>query len=461
MTKPFAWRSVITALVWIFWLGLTADVMRRYLHQDSAVPLAEDWLMVAPMTGHESNFSQWLWAQNNEHRIPVPRLVYLGVLKMSHGDFRAQGVANLALMSASAAGLILFVRRLRGGHTLAADVFFPLLFLHWGHSVQYQFPFLVSLIMPVMGALALGCVMAIPRLVVTPAIASLVGATMLLMPLCGLPGLLLVAAPVAYFSYVAWAMWSGQHGWIRDRRVSGILLGSVALVVAESCLYFVGYERAWSPPPVGLVAKAQIALLVLSYQFGLGSHLGFRSFGAVTVLLWVATAVCFALAAWKKRDQELVRPLAFAMFAANAVVFALAIGWARASWVKDFGVPTRYVLFAVPAAVACFIAWEVWGGPVWRRWMPRALAVILLVLLPWNTRAGSLYFSDWYDRGMTTLHRDVRTGMPMGELARKHQPFLIHWWKPADLETRMRWLKEAGIEPFARVADPDGPSAPP
>jgi len=51
------------------------------------VPLAEDWIMVSPLVGQETDLLKWLWAQNNEHRLPLQKAVYLGLLKASGGDF--------------------------------------------------------------------------------------------------------------------------------------------------------------------------------------------------------------------------------------------------------------------------------------------------------------------------------------------------------------------------------------
>ena len=44
------------------------------------------------------NLASWLWEQNNEHRMPVARLLLLGALKASGGDYRAGGLLNMALL---------------------------------------------------------------------------------------------------------------------------------------------------------------------------------------------------------------------------------------------------------------------------------------------------------------------------------------------------------------------------
>ncbi|MBK5186778.1 MAG: sugar transferase [Gemmatimonadaceae bacterium] len=114
------------------------------------IPLAEDWLMVPPMTGHEPRLASWLWAQNNEHRLPLPRLILLGVLMATH-DFRAGMVLNVLSLAALAAAMMLAARHLRGGVTRASDAFFPLALLHlgdWENLVWgWQFQFVCSAVL--------------------------------------------------------------------------------------------------------------------------------------------------------------------------------------------------------------------------------------------------------------------------------------------------------------------------
>ena len=112
------------AIVWAVWAGMLALLLWSYIPNSSRIPLAEDWYTVPLVTGQPVDLSAWLWEQNNEHRMPVARLLLLGALKASGGDYRAGGLLNMTLMAAGAAGLILFVRRLRGGRTDSVMSFF-------------------------------------------------------------------------------------------------------------------------------------------------------------------------------------------------------------------------------------------------------------------------------------------------------------------------------------------------
>lgn len=81
------------------------------------VPHGEDWFWVPAYTGHEVDFWGWLWSQNNEHRVPLPRLVGLATLHLTGGSFSAIGALNGLLLIGASIGLIVFLRKRRGGET--------------------------------------------------------------------------------------------------------------------------------------------------------------------------------------------------------------------------------------------------------------------------------------------------------------------------------------------------------
>ena len=93
MSTLFSPKSaVVTVTILLLAMALTSVVLCA-----RNIGLAEDWLMVPAMTGHQDNLLVWLWSQNNEHRLPVQRLIYLGLLRAT-GDFRSGMVLNQLLL---------------------------------------------------------------------------------------------------------------------------------------------------------------------------------------------------------------------------------------------------------------------------------------------------------------------------------------------------------------------------
>ena len=117
-------------VVWLLWALTLTSLLGAIARDGRNVPFEEDWLLVGPMTGHEPNLPAWLWSQNSEHRLPLPRLVNLAILRTT-GDFRWTMVFDTLAVGAVAAAMILLARRLRGGRTSLADAFFPLLLQLW------------------------------------------------------------------------------------------------------------------------------------------------------------------------------------------------------------------------------------------------------------------------------------------------------------------------------------------
>src|SRR5690606_12878644 len=86
--------ALVLVTVWGSLVVLTLIALLVIALYGRDLPLAEDWLMVAPLTANEPSLLHWLWEPNNEHRIALPRLLYLGILTLAGGDFRAGMVVN-------------------------------------------------------------------------------------------------------------------------------------------------------------------------------------------------------------------------------------------------------------------------------------------------------------------------------------------------------------------------------
>lgn len=342
---------------------------------------------------------------------------------------------------------MLFARRLRGGVTDPADAFFPLTLLHFGHSVDLLFPFQITFVLSLGIIITAGCALFLPA---SPRAAVVAGSALLLLPLSGFLGLLFVPPLAGYLAFAGWHWWRGSGGWPRYRSVGGWLLAASAGALLLGALYFAGYEHpSWNPPNPGIVPSAKVVLKVFALGFGAAPFFWWLPFVAAAVPFLGAS--CWQ--AWRsvERSRPSKGPAAGAVvFLLAALGFAAGAGWGRAGYVPEIGIPLRYVSLVLPAFVAAYLTWVVSPPPA-SRLVPRALALALLILLPFNTQAGHRFFGDWYAAGMREVQADIDRGVPLDELAVRHQPFLVHWWSPAQLAERMRMLHEAGVAPFGRA----------
>ncbi len=197
--------AVARALVWSAWLATTLAAVVCLLAYARNVPITEDWTLVPALTGNQPDLPSWLWSQNNEHRVPLPRAVLLALLALSH-DFRAGMVFNVAVLAALAAAMIRTSATLRG-RTSLTDVFFPIVFLHLGNWENLFWSWQLSFVLPV--TLACGFLLLLLRrpALATPGAALLAAACVASLPLCGAIGLAFVPA------LAGWIGISGSLAW--------------------------------------------------------------------------------------------------------------------------------------------------------------------------------------------------------------------------------------------------------
>lgn len=259
---------------------------------------------------------------------------------------------------------------------------------------------------------------------------------------------------------VAWLFWFGRCGFPQRRLAAALLSGGVAVSLVLGSLYFVGYVTpTWNPPNPGPIESLYAGARILSYGFGATAMNAPRLFVVLTFLLFSATLLLVWISKRNHQPARRFRLLGAAWFAATAVAFAFAVGWGRAGWVPLYGLPSRYALLVVPAFVALLLVWDDLPGAA-SRWLSGGFALVLLVLLPLNERAGETYFGRWYRNGTQAVQAELQAGTPFRQIAERHGAFLMPSWSIDVLAQHMTWLRTAGVAPFAQRPS-DTPSAPP
>jgi len=438
-----------TTAVWLVWALALAIVLGFIARDGRNLPFEEDWLMVAPMTHHEPHLGRWLWSQNSEHRLPLPRLVNLGLLRAT-GDFRSTMVFDTLMLAAVAGGMILSARRLRGGRTSLADAFFPLLLLHlgqwdnllWAWQIQFVLPtVLVCAVLlailahpasPPSGALAVGAALAVASL-----------------PLAGANGLVL-APPLAAWLVYAW--WAGRRNDGPGSRAVVAAVGGVAALVLCG-VYFIGYQSSpWNGASPGLGATLATTAKFVIYGLGPVTAKAWVVFGAVCATV-LAVSLAALLRALRVEDQERIRIVGLLAYFAACGILAAALGWGRAGRVAELGrMSPRYALLAAPLLCAAYFSLLLYGSTRLRRWGPAALGLLAALLFPLNMREG-LKRRDWFGAGMAAFERDMANGAPIDSLAQRHYQFLLHWDEPLMAQS-MRQLRDDGFAPFRRLPTP-------
>jgi hypothetical protein len=237
------------AFVWSVWLAMMMAALFFLVKYGRIFPLNEDWWVVPPLTGNEPNLANWLWKQNSEHRIPFPRLILLALVKVTHGDFRASMLFTILLLGALACVMIHVARRMRGGRTIFADAFFPIVLLNLGHAENMYWGWQITQVIPTVLTSVMLLVIVGHQTLATPGAAVVAGITLVLLPLSGANGLISVPALALWLGYCGVRRWLAPNARGRQRWTGGFLIGSAVVALCLMGLYFVGYERpTWLPP---------------------------------------------------------------------------------------------------------------------------------------------------------------------------------------------------------------------
>ena len=439
--------------VWSVWLIMMLFALVCIAKYGRNIPLAEDWQLVAPLTGNEPNLVSWLWSQNNEHRVPLPRLILLVLLKVTNGDFRVGMFFNVITLGVLASLMILVARHLRGDRTDYADAFFPIALLHMGNWENLVWSWQVGFVLPTAIICGVLLVMIAHPTLTTPGAAVFTGVSLVLLPLCGGNGLLFVPFLGLWLSYCGVLQWYAVKTNGGQRWTSGFLLGSAAIALCIIGLYFVGYQRPdWNPPSPGVGASLQTGAKFLALGFGPVAAKSWKLSIFVAFAVLVPSLGMAVRGVLRHKGLERHRALGVLLFFCMLAVFALAMGWGRSGLVPTAGMPMRYVLLSVPTLCTAFFVWELYGSRRFRTLVQRGLLLGVCLLIPFNTMAG-FQWRDWYLGGMNAVEQDLLGGTRRSLIAKRHREFLIHWWHEAKLAAHMQMLHDAGSGPFAKIRE--------
>jgi len=362
-------------LLGVLWFALVLQAGSFALLIGSDCPNADEWDFVPVLLNREP-LGPWLWEQHNEHRLPLPRLVYHGLFQLTK-DFRAGALLQVGLLAAASAWMMRLAARIRG-RAHWADAFFPISLLHLGHwenlLIGYNLCFgLILFLETAIGAIAL-------RTTRENAFRSgfLAGFLTALLCLCGGGGVV-TAMPVA-----VWLAWLP----IQERSVRRlVLLAFAAFPLVYLAIYLQGYHRPGHHPEVGEGGSRVIAVAtqVLSLGFGSGPYRYWLPIGVGLAALGLATARNLL------RDVKTppARPAALGALAilAGIVGVALVIGLGRAALDPRSGVASRYSYLTWPALAIVYLLWVRRGG--WSgKWVPVGLCVAAAIAFGPNTGAG-------------------------------------------------------------------------
>ena len=440
------WEAVLfVGLVWLAQAYLLFDFISII---GTNIPFYDEWEMVPTLTGAQSITWQWLWAQHNEHRIPLPRLVYLLVHTIGGLDFRSGMYFDAGLLSLMAAVCCWAVRRLRG-YTAYADAFFPLLLLHWGQAQNLSWSFQIVFVLSAALALIALLLLSTRRAMSWP-VAFGIGLCAIGSPLTGGAGLALVPALGCCALLCAWELGRAEPGrWWAWLSVAATGLISFGLLAA----YFVDYVRpARHPVSPSIEATLRGTLQFLTNAFGGGTAAYWLAgSGALTLALSFATAGVLLFYIFKPGVKR-TRALRLLLFMGGMLCMALGTAWARVA-LNPIGLfDSRYSTLAAPFLCAAYLSWELLRNRRAAQFVQMALCIIMAVLVIRNREHGygEAMRAHLHLEGILT---EIRNGVPRAEIVRRHCRTLYYVCTGDVFSERLGMLRAKRSGAFAVLRD--------
>jgi hypothetical protein len=430
-------------LVWTVWAAITAASVWYASLYAFSLPFADEMRSLPQVCHRQPVTWAWLWAQHNEHRLFLPRLIYVGLGLATDYDFRAGAFWNVAMLAALSAALMLAARAVRGRSSLY-DVFLPLVVQHWGQPLNILWGFQLNFTTDTFWAgLALATV-ARCRGRVSPAAALGIALCLAGAGLCGAYGLPLLP-PLACWLILAgfWGKPAGKSG--RLGQVVA-LTTLAAMLFAFVIVYFVGFTRSADHLAPGPWAVLVTATQFLATSLGMGVATNIWPASGILVLLGCVWSFAQLTRVIVERPEERVRALGFLAFLGAMLLLALGIGWGRAGFGADAGLQDRYVTLAVPLVCLFYLQGVIYSRPIVWRHAQRVLLVLACVLLVVNCRKG-WYYGQTFHGLFARLESDMRAGIPPEALAVRHGDRLGHA-PTAVYAAQLEMLREARRGPY-------------
>jgi hypothetical protein len=451
-SPPADWGPPL--VVGFLWLACLVRALFFVGEYGRNLPYKDDWAYTDVLSGATPLSPSWLWALHNEHRIPIPKAIYVALFRLSGNDFRAAMFFNVAVLAGLALAAAFVVKHLRGAWSYT-DAVFPVALLSLGHFSNILWAFQVQFVSSTLLAGVLLLLISSSPGGLTPRQARAAGLALVGLLGCGANGLALVPA------LALWAAWQGaarlSSSAPDDVRAARWLLASAGAAVLLGGLYFLHYhpdnsmfefQREEAPRAQhDLTTVLPVAWQFLAMAFGPAMRPHWEWVAAGLGVLLLATAGVL-VRVWRREAKERFRAAGLLAYLAAFACLALGVGWGREEYGSKIGLTARYITLAAPVLCCAYISWELYGFARVRRLVQTTLLLAGMYWLWQNDNLGVEY-AKAFSQHMDAFTARLAEGVPSFVLSNEFVPFLYH--TESGLQTKMQQLQQAGIGPFSQL----------
>jgi hypothetical protein len=394
--------------VWAVWTVGTLLLVLHVRHYGRNLPSWDDWGMVPIITGHVPVTLKWAWAQHNEHRMLVPKLILAFLFRWVALDFRTGLYFNAGLMSSAAALMIVLAHRLRG-HQRLTDAVLPLSILTLAQSEALLLNYTLALVLP--SWLTFGLIWVLGKASQRPPWMTVVSVGMILviLPLCGGGGLVMVPPLLFWLAgYLCCGWWSGREPgtWARAFGLSSLMACSA--IIALHLSDYVWHTSNYYPATPGLWPNVRTGLELLSLSINSGFTEYWMAASLIALVLVVTALIRLSLVAVRLLHE---RPRAFGLAALflSMMGLAVSVGLSRAVLGPGAGLASRYVPLAAPLLSMLYFTWLLYTPARLQRVLQTCLLLVFCLEVPYSFQR-----TRQWDEASLALRKRVEHGLKGG-----------------------------------------------
>ena len=398
----------------------------------------------------------WMWKFWAEHRIPLAKFIWKGVLQLTDYDFRFGNFLTVFAMAGVAFAMLWVARRIRG-RTIVADAFFPLALLNFGQSLVFLWWWQVNHVLAPITACMLLLILVLSENSMGVGTAILMGAGLVLLGVCGPGGLPYILVLGVWLLVWIATYWSGLAK--RQRRYVLFVMVLIGISLLLVGAYFVNYTPyfpqnnptnlfAWpsSPSPISTILTG---LQILGLSLGTATK-AYAPYWGLGILLLMLVAVRVLVSSWLSAPEVRLRTLGLLMFLCAPVALVVVISQSRAGMGLDYIYSGHYLTHMLPMLCSLYFILE-FSGKSWGRAVQFLMLIVLIGLLPFNFRRGP-EVGKYIQQKATAFERDIDDGVPSFVLAERH--FASDLLPCMDkVILRLKAYKDNGIGIFTQMHD--------
>lgn len=398
----------------------------------------------------------WLWKPWAEHRIPLAKLLWKGVLQLTDYNFRSGNFFTVFALAGVAFAMLRVAKRVRG-RTIVADAFFPLAILNFGQAQVFLWWWQVNHILAPLTACMILLLIVLYEDTTGVGTAILMGAGLVLLGVCGPGGMPYILVLGVWLSIWIGSRWSGftkrQRGYVLFVMVLiGISLGLV-------CVYFVNYTpyfpqnnpasvSPWPSPP-SFFTSVVTGFQILGLSLGTATKPYALYWGVSVFLLLLSTAVVL-VRSWLATPKLLSRSLGLFLFIGGPAALLIVISQSRAGMGLEYIYSGHYLTHMLPMLCSVYFIWE-FSGKTYGRNVQYLMFIVLVLLLPYNFRRGP-EVGKYIQHRTVAFERDINNEVPLSVLAERH--FCNDLLPcPYKIERILKFFKKNGIGFFVQMRD--------